>query len=68
MSDDPVTRQYIENFRKGLAGLPDDERGELVSEIENHIAEAGLRGESTSEVLDRLGPADRLARPIVRSC
>ena len=62
MSDDPVTRQYIENFRNGLADLPDDERGELVSEIENHIAEAGLRGESTSEVLDRLGPADRLAR------
>lgn len=62
MSGDPLAQRYLENFRKGLGGLPEAERRELVSEIENHIAEATASGEPTSDVLDRLGPADRLAR------
>ena len=59
---DPLAKRYLERFRRGLAGLPAEEQRELLSEIEDHIAEAGARGEPASEVLERLGPADRLAR------
>ena len=59
---DPVAQRYLERFRKGLSGLPSDEQRELLSEIEDHLTEAANRGEATSDVLERLGPADRLAR------
>ena len=59
---DPLAKRYLESFRRGLSGLPPEEQRELLSEIEDHIAEAGARGEPASEVLERLGPADRLAR------
>jgi uncharacterized membrane protein len=62
MNVDPLAQRYIENFRAGLRHVPDAERNELVAEIESHIAEASAEGEPTSDVLARLGPADRLAR------
>jgi uncharacterized membrane protein len=61
MSSDPLARRYLENFSAALGRLPDDERSELIGEIESHIAEAAADGQPVSEVLARLGPADRLA-------
>lgn len=55
-------RVYLETFRLGLAGLRADERDELVREIESHAAEATAAGEPLATVLEKLGPADRLAR------
>jgi uncharacterized membrane protein len=61
MSTDPLARRYIENFSSALGKLPEDERRELITEIESHIAEAAADGQPVSDVLAKLGPADRLA-------
>jgi uncharacterized membrane protein len=59
---DPIIGRYLSQFRAGLRGLPESERTEVAQEIESHIAEALAAGRSLAEVLERLGPADRLAR------
>lgn len=61
----PIISRYIAQFRSGLKNLPETERTEIVQEIESHIAEAINGGRSVAEVLERLGPADRLARAYV---
>lgn len=58
----PVVRRYLDQLELGLRTLPDAERTEIVREINSHIAEAVNSGRSLAEVLERLGPADRLAR------
>lgn len=55
-------RRYLEQFRTGLKAMPEAERNEIVQEIASHIAEAAGSGRPLAEVLERLGPADRLAR------
>ncbi len=57
-----MAERYLSQFRASLKRLPEAERGEIVDEIRNHIAEAMNAGGSLAEVLERLGPADRLAR------
>jgi hypothetical protein len=42
--------------------VPAGERDDLVMEIRSHIADAIAAGSSTADVLERLGPADRLAK------
>ncbi|MGE5673123.1 MAG: DUF1700 domain-containing protein [Mycobacterium leprae] len=59
---EPLVQRYLDEFRVGLKGIPEAERNDLVLEIESHIAEAMNSGRSLTEVLERLGPADRLAR------
>lgn len=58
----PVVRNYLEQFRANLPPMDGQERDELVREIESHIAEAIGAGNSVAEVLAKLGPADRLAK------
>ena len=58
----PVVKRYLEQFSANLIRVSDKERNELMLEIENHIAEATASGQSVAEVLEKLGPADRLAR------
>jgi uncharacterized membrane protein len=62
MHDDPLATRYLANLRHALDRVPQDERSEVVREIESHIAEARARGASTADVLEHLGPADKLAR------
>lgn len=58
----PLVREYLRQLEAGLSGLPAAERAELVREIESHLAEAESAGRPLAEVLEKLGPADRLAR------
>ncbi|MBI2874884.1 MAG: DUF1700 domain-containing protein [Firmicutes bacterium] len=55
-------RQYLETLRSGLNRLPEEERNDLVREIKSHIADAVSAGVPEAEVLQKLGPAKRLAR------
>lgn len=61
-SINPLVQRYLAEFRAGLTRLGEQERRELCLEIESHIHEALGAGESLAVVLERLGPADRLAR------
>ena len=63
MSDatNPVIRRYLDRFESQLSSVPSAERGEMVREIENHIAEATHSGTALDAVLQALGPAERLA-------
>lgn len=58
----PVVTRYLDQFRQGLHHLPAAERDDVVQEMASHIAEACAQGQPVAEVLDKLGPADRLAR------
>ncbi|HEY3365671.1 MAG TPA: hypothetical protein VGK74_11500 [Symbiobacteriaceae bacterium] len=62
LEQNPIVARYLSQFRAGLKRLPEAERSEVVDEINSHIAEAVAAGGSLAEVLERLGPADRLAR------
>lgn len=57
----PAVERYLSRFATALADLPDEARHEMVREIRSHIAEALLAGRDPAEVLEKLGPADRLA-------
>ncbi len=57
----PVIGRYLEEFEKQLQAVDAVERAEMVREIENHIAEATHADAELSTVLERLGPAARLA-------
>lgn len=58
----PIVERYLAAFREGLRGAPGRDRDEYLGEIESHIAEATARGESAVDVLERLGPAEKLAK------
>lgn len=58
----PVVKRYLEQFGASLSHVSPAERMEVVREIENHIAEATGAGQSVADVLERLGPAERLAK------
>lgn len=62
VSQNPTVKHYLEQFRANLTRVPEHERYDLVREIENHIAEAVEAGHSVADVLQKLGPADRLAK------
>ena len=57
----PAVERYLSRFALALTDLPDPARHEMVREIRSHIAEALLAGRDAAEVLEKLGPADRLA-------
>jgi hypothetical protein len=58
--DDPV-RAYLERLGRLTADLPDGERAELLSSIEEHLAEAQSRGELPA-ALARIGAPEDVAR------
>ena len=62
MGVDPLAERYVEHFASALTKVPAPERDELVMEIRTHIADAIDAGVPTVDVLDRLGPPDRLAK------
>ena len=62
MNQDLMVQRYVETLNKELKGLTPEERGEVIAEIESHVAEAKERGEEPAVTLQRLGPAQKLAR------
>ncbi len=54
--------RYLELFRVNLRGVPAHEREEIIREITSHFAEARAQGRDVLEVIERLGPPERLAR------
>jgi uncharacterized membrane protein len=62
MSIDPLAERYLQRFGSELKKVPPPERDELVMEIRSHIADSIEGGSSTVDVLERLGPPDRLAK------
>lgn len=58
----PVVHRYLEALRRGLDGLPAEERDEIVAEIREHVAQGLASGRDVDDVIASLGPADRLAR------
>lgn len=61
--EDPLVRRYVDQLRKALEAMPlsEEERPEILLEIESHIAEARQSGLPLARVLENLGPADQLA-------
>jgi uncharacterized membrane protein len=62
---DDVAERYLQELRRNLKPLPEDERAEAVREIESHIAEGQADGRPTAAVLAGLGDAKTLARAYV---
>jgi hypothetical protein len=58
----PVVERYMTHLETAIAGLDPAERGEVLQEIRNHIAEATAAGRPLDAVLTSLGPADALGR------
>jgi hypothetical protein len=63
---DALVEEYLRRLRTAAAGLPPDRRGELLEEIEGHIAGARAAGAAADEaavrtLLDRLGPPEVIA-------
>lgn len=55
----PRAEWYVESVRQALADLPDDERDELLNDVESHVAE--VSSEAGDELVARLGPPDAFA-------
>jgi uncharacterized membrane protein len=62
---DDSAERYLDELRRNLRPLPEDERSEAVREIESHIAEGQADGRPTAAVLTGLGDARTLARAYV---
>ena len=62
---DDAAERYLEELRRNLKPLPEDERSDAVREIESHIAEGQADGRPTASVLAGLGDARTLARAYV---
>jgi uncharacterized membrane protein len=62
---DDAAERYLEELRRNLRPLPEDERSDAVREIESHIAEGRADGRPTAAVLAGLGDARTLARAYV---
>ena len=62
---DEAAQRYLEELRRNLRPLPEDERSDAVREIESHIAEGQADGRPTASVLAGLGDARTLARAYV---
>jgi uncharacterized membrane protein len=54
--------QYLEQFRLHLRRIAAPERLEITREITSHFAEARAQGRQVAQVIERLGPPQRLAR------
>jgi uncharacterized membrane protein len=62
---DDAAERYLDELRRNLRPLPEDERSDAVREIESHIAEGQADGRPTAAVLAGLGDARTLARAYV---
>ena len=62
---DDAAERYLDELRRNLGPLPEDERSDAVREIESHIAEGEADGRPTAAVLAGLGDAKTLARAYV---
>jgi uncharacterized membrane protein len=62
---DDAAERYLDELRRNLRPLPEDERSDAVREIESHIAEGQADGRPTAAVLAGLGDAKTLARAYV---
>lgn len=66
MQRDPLVDDYLRRLETAAADLPQERRGELVTEIEEHIEAALREGGAGDEaavrnVLERLGPPEEIA-------
>ena len=57
----PAIDRYLTTLSNELAGMPEPERTEVVSEIRNHAAEAVRAGEEPAAVIERFGDPRQLA-------
>lgn len=55
----PGVTSYLEAVRSHLHDLPDDERQDLLEDLEQHLSEVAAEGEGS--LLERLGPPDAYA-------
>jgi uncharacterized membrane protein len=62
---DDAAERYLDELRRNLRLLPEDERSDAVREIESQIAEGQADGRPTAAVLAGLGDARTLARAYV---
>lgn len=62
---DDAAERYLDELRRNLRPLPEDERSDAVREIESHIAEGQADGRPTAVVLGGLGDAKTLTRAYV---
>ena len=62
---DDAAERYLDELRRNLRPLPEEERSDAVREIESHIAEGQSDGRPTAAVLAGLGDARTLARAYV---
>lgn len=62
--EDPPFRRYLDQLRIALeaTSISVKERREILLEIESHIAEARKSGAPLADILEKLGPAEELAR------
>jgi uncharacterized membrane protein len=58
----PVVERYLAHLEGAIGGLEPADRGEVLQEIRNHIAEAAVAGKPIDVILGSLGPADALGR------
>lgn len=54
--------KYLQEINNGLAGIPQQEKEDIVSEIKNHIYEATEKGDDIVQILARLGSPAKLAK------
>jgi uncharacterized membrane protein len=55
---------YISELRKSLKGLPEEQKEDIIREIEQHISDAVAAGREESVVLSRLGAPATLAKSL----
>jgi uncharacterized membrane protein len=58
----PVVERYLDELARHLGPLGPADRGEVVRDIESHIAEAVAAGSTLDSALESLGPAQILGR------
>ncbi len=63
---DDATERYLDELRRNLRPLPEEERSDAVREIESHIAEGQADGRPTAAVLAGLGDVGRWPGPTWR--
>mgnify|MGYP003335560753 CR=1 FL=1 len=63
-ADLPLVNRYLDTLESHLVNLAAPERGEVIAELRQHIADALTAGRTIDQVLESLGPVDALARAV----
>lgn len=58
----PVIERYLARLAEALGGLPAADRQEVLGDIRSHLAEAVAAGMPLDAAIEKLGPAEELAR------